>query len=247
MGNASSTTISGNRIYDFQTTVGATGPIGGIEFDGASAATPSITVVNNMVSLAPTLTTAQVVTGIKDFAFGGNTFNAFYNSVYVGGTAFRQCFELGLTRPSLPLPLTRLRTILLSITALAAQAIISRVATNQLLAAIRLRFQLLRGHGIDGCELHGLRHEFERDAGFICDVESGTTRTRCELNRKHCRDLHGEHFFVNATVVRPPVPSPSRSQLRMPEQGSAALPPISMAICAAHRPTWERMNSHYTR
>ena len=87
IGNVSNTTISRNRIYDFQTTAAATGVIEGIEWIGASGATPSVTVVNNFVSLTPTLATAQVVIGIQDFGFGGNTFKAFYNSIYVGGTA----------------------------------------------------------------------------------------------------------------------------------------------------------------
>lgn len=87
VGNSLNLTISGNRVYDFQTTAGATGVIEGIEFDGASGGAANLTVVNNMISLAPTVSTAQSVIGIQDFAFGGNTFSAYYNTVYIGGTA----------------------------------------------------------------------------------------------------------------------------------------------------------------
>ena len=87
VGNSLNLTISRNRIYDFQTTAGATGLIEGLQYDGASAATPNLTVVNNMVALAPTLATAQQITGIFDFAFGGNVFTGDNNSIYIGGTA----------------------------------------------------------------------------------------------------------------------------------------------------------------
>jgi hypothetical protein len=87
VGNSLNLTISNNKIYDFQTTAAATGVIEGIEYDGASGGAASLTVTNNMISFAPTVSTAQSVIGIQDFAFGGNTFNAFYNTVYLGGTA----------------------------------------------------------------------------------------------------------------------------------------------------------------
>ncbi len=87
VGNSLNTTISRNRVYDFQTTAAATGLIEGLEFDGASGGATNLTVVNNMISLAPTLATAQIVIGIQDFGFGGNTFTADFNSVYIGGTA----------------------------------------------------------------------------------------------------------------------------------------------------------------
>ncbi len=79
--------VTNNRMWDFQTTAGATGVIEGIEYDGVSGGTPTLNVINNFISLAPTLTTAQAVIGIQDFAFGGNIFTANYNSVYIGGTA----------------------------------------------------------------------------------------------------------------------------------------------------------------
>jgi hypothetical protein len=87
VGNSLNLTVSRNRIYDFQTTAGATGVIEGVEFDGASATAAKLTLINNMITLAPTLATVQSVIGIQDFGFGGNTFTANYNSVYVGGTA----------------------------------------------------------------------------------------------------------------------------------------------------------------
>jgi hypothetical protein len=87
VGNSLNLTISNNKIYDFQTTAAATGVIEGIEYDGASGGAASLTVVNNMISFQPTVSTTQSVIGIQDFAFGGNTFNAFYNTVYIGGTA----------------------------------------------------------------------------------------------------------------------------------------------------------------
>ncbi|MEN3331064.1 MAG: hypothetical protein V7641_429 [Blastocatellia bacterium] len=86
IGDARNTTISKNRIYNLLSVTGATGLLEGIEFDGASGTAASVTVVNNMVSIVPAFTNAQSVIGIQDFGFGGNTFNAFNNSVYIGGT-----------------------------------------------------------------------------------------------------------------------------------------------------------------
>lgn len=79
--------IENNQIYDFQTTAGATGAIVGIEFDGVSGGTPTLNINNNFVSILPTVTTAQQITGIFDFAFGGNSFVAQHNSIYIAGTA----------------------------------------------------------------------------------------------------------------------------------------------------------------
>jgi len=87
VGNSANLTVSRNRIYNFQTTAGATGIIEGLEFDGVNGGTPSITVVNNMVALAPTVATAQNIIGIHDFGFGGNVFTANNNTIYIGGTA----------------------------------------------------------------------------------------------------------------------------------------------------------------
>ena len=85
--NSSNLTVSRNRIYDFQTTAGSTGAIEGVEFDGVSGGTPSVTLTNNMVSLAPTLATAQTIVGLFDNGFGGNIYTSNFNSIYIGGTA----------------------------------------------------------------------------------------------------------------------------------------------------------------
>jgi len=86
IGDARNTTISKNRIYNFLSVTGATGLLEGIEFDGASGTAASVTLVNNMVSIVPAFTNAQSVIGIQDFGFGGNTFNALNNSIFIGGT-----------------------------------------------------------------------------------------------------------------------------------------------------------------
>ena len=80
-------TVSRNRIWNFPAVAGGTGRLVGIEFEGGTGLPSSCTVVNNMVSIVTTVATAQSVFGIFDFAFGGNTFTADHNSVYVGGTA----------------------------------------------------------------------------------------------------------------------------------------------------------------
>ncbi len=82
-----SMTVSRNRIHSFPAVAGATGRIVGIEYEGAETLPSSIVVVNNMVSIITQVATAQSVFGIFDFAFGGNTFTADHNSVYIGGTA----------------------------------------------------------------------------------------------------------------------------------------------------------------
>jgi hypothetical protein len=87
LADARGTTVSRNQIYNFPSVAGATGRISGIEFDGASGLPSSVTVVNNMVSLVPAVATNQNVRGIYDFGFGGNTFTAYYNSIYIGGTS----------------------------------------------------------------------------------------------------------------------------------------------------------------
>lgn len=80
-------TVSRNRVYDFPALAGGTGRIVGIEFEGATGTPSTVTVVNNMVSLVTSVATAQSVFGIFDFAFPANTFNAYYNTVYIGGTS----------------------------------------------------------------------------------------------------------------------------------------------------------------
>jgi len=80
------TTVSRNRIFNLPSTSGSTGVLTGIVFNGSSGTPATLTVVNNFISILPSFTNAQVVSGLKDFAFGGNTFNAYYNSVLIGGT-----------------------------------------------------------------------------------------------------------------------------------------------------------------
>ena len=101
IGNSQNLTVSRNRIYDFQTTTGATGLIAGIQFGGASGATPSATIINNFVSIAPSLATAQSIIGIRDYGYSGNVFTAYYNSIYVGGTASGSASSWALQRGDL--------------------------------------------------------------------------------------------------------------------------------------------------
>lgn len=85
--DARNTTVSRNHIYNFPAVTGGTGRLAGIEFDGHSSNPASVTLVNNMVSIVTSVATNQSIMGIFDFGFGGNTFTANHNSVYVGGTA----------------------------------------------------------------------------------------------------------------------------------------------------------------
>ena len=84
--DARATTVSRNRIYDFPAAAAGTGRIVGIEFDGGSGTPANVNIVNNMISLVTSVSTNQSVFGLFDFGFGGNTFTADYNSVYIGGT-----------------------------------------------------------------------------------------------------------------------------------------------------------------
>jgi Calx-beta domain/Right handed beta helix region len=84
--DARATTVSRNRIYNFPSTSGSTGTLAGIQFNGSSGNPAAVTLVNNMVSIIPAFTNAQNIFGIRDFAFGGNTYTAYYNSVLLGGT-----------------------------------------------------------------------------------------------------------------------------------------------------------------
>jgi hypothetical protein len=81
------TTVSRNQVYNFPSTSGSTGTLVGLVFNGASGTAASATFVNNSVSIIPGFANAQTVIGIRDFAFGGNTFRSFYNSILVGGTS----------------------------------------------------------------------------------------------------------------------------------------------------------------
>jgi len=82
----SNASISENRIYNIQTTATATGGIAGIFFVGISGGTPSVTLANNFVSIAPTITSSQLIIGIFDYGYSGNIFTADHNTVYIGGT-----------------------------------------------------------------------------------------------------------------------------------------------------------------
>jgi hypothetical protein len=84
--DARDTLVSRNRIFNFNNIAAATGAINGIGFNGGTG-TPSasITIVNNMITLSPTVSTNQIIRGIFDFGFVGNTFTADYNSIYIGG------------------------------------------------------------------------------------------------------------------------------------------------------------------
>ena len=79
------TTVSQNRIYAFPSSSGNTLEIDGINFNGGDA-NSNVTIVNNMVSLAPTFTTAQNIYGIRDLAQAGSTALIAYNTVLLGGT-----------------------------------------------------------------------------------------------------------------------------------------------------------------
>ncbi|HEV7701102.1 MAG TPA: Ig-like domain-containing protein, partial [Pyrinomonadaceae bacterium] len=74
------TTVSRNRIYSFPSVSGATGTIAGI----VSAADGTVTVINNQITLVPSVATNQLITGIISEV---GPFNMYYNSVLVGGTA----------------------------------------------------------------------------------------------------------------------------------------------------------------
>jgi dockerin type I repeat protein len=87
LADARGTTVSRNSIYNFPSVAAATGDINGIEFDGGSGLPSSVTIANNMVSIVPAVSTNQRIRGLFDFGFTGNTFNAFYNSIYIGGTS----------------------------------------------------------------------------------------------------------------------------------------------------------------
>ena len=86
--DARSTTVSRNRIFNFSNIPGATGTIGGIGSFGSSAgaAATVLTIVNNMVTIAPAAFSNQIIWGIYDFGFTGNVFTADHNSVFIGGS-----------------------------------------------------------------------------------------------------------------------------------------------------------------
>jgi hypothetical protein len=75
------TTVSRNRIYSIPSTSGSTSDLTGVQLFGAGTAT--MNVVNNMISIVPAFTNAQIIRGIDDFGFTGDAFNVYYNSVYI--------------------------------------------------------------------------------------------------------------------------------------------------------------------
>ncbi len=85
--DARSTTVSQNRIYGFSSTSGNSSTMTGISFTGLNSVPASVTIINNMVTIIPDFTTNQQIYGISDAGYSGNTFNAYYNSVLIGGTA----------------------------------------------------------------------------------------------------------------------------------------------------------------
>lgn len=78
------TTVSRNRIYNFPSSDGA---LAGIFFAGGSGSGSTVTAINNQISIIPLSPSNQVIYGIGDESFTGNTLNAYYNSVYIGGTS----------------------------------------------------------------------------------------------------------------------------------------------------------------
>ena len=81
--NALNLTVEKNRIYNVS---GTSGAIYGIYFAGSSASNASATLINNQISLAPSGISNQLLSGIADESFNGNTLTCYYNSVYIGGT-----------------------------------------------------------------------------------------------------------------------------------------------------------------
>jgi len=78
---AYSTTVSGNRLYNFP----SVGELNGILFWGDLQY--GITVANNQISIIPSGSTSQWIVGIRDSSNYADTAKVYYNSVYIGGTA----------------------------------------------------------------------------------------------------------------------------------------------------------------
>ena len=77
------TTVSRNRIYSFPSASGSTGFLIGISGNISSGA--SMTVVHNQITIIPSFANNQQIWGLFDNGNSG-TFNAYYNSVLIGGT-----------------------------------------------------------------------------------------------------------------------------------------------------------------
>ncbi len=82
---AGNTTIARNRIYNFLSSTGNTNRQIGIQTNHPSGDT--VTIVNNQISMISSFTNDQQYYGIWDLSQAGSTFNAYYNSVVIGGTA----------------------------------------------------------------------------------------------------------------------------------------------------------------
>ncbi|HEY0461477.1 MAG TPA: Calx-beta domain-containing protein [Pyrinomonadaceae bacterium] len=80
--DARNTTVSRNLIYNFS----STGTLEGIEFSGSSGNPALATIVNNMISVVPGASGSQVIHGLFDNGFSGNTVNMYFNTVLVSGT-----------------------------------------------------------------------------------------------------------------------------------------------------------------
>jgi hypothetical protein len=79
-------TVSRNRLYSFPSSSGNMNRITGISFNGQSAG-HNLTIANNQISIIPSFTNDQLVTGIWDRGLAGSTCNVYYNNVFIGGTA----------------------------------------------------------------------------------------------------------------------------------------------------------------
>ena len=85
--DAFNTTVTRNHIHSFSSASGNISVLTGIQFLGSSTLDPSVTITNNMISIVPTASTSQLIRGIFDNAFGGDTFLAYFNTVVVGGVS----------------------------------------------------------------------------------------------------------------------------------------------------------------
>ncbi|MBI5473434.1 MAG: hypothetical protein HY961_13900, partial [Ignavibacteriae bacterium] len=81
---AGNTTIARNRIYNFPSAAGNTNRQIGIQVNHPSGDT--VTLANNQIILISSFTNDQQYYGIWDLTQSGGTFNAYYNSVVIGGT-----------------------------------------------------------------------------------------------------------------------------------------------------------------
>jgi hypothetical protein len=80
------TTLSNNEISNFSALSPAYGDITGIHVEGGYNTPSDVLLANNMISLVPNITTDQKIIGIHATGSTGGTFNAYHNTVYIGGT-----------------------------------------------------------------------------------------------------------------------------------------------------------------